>query len=130
MAEYIKENHLEDRIIVAHTWVTETLLPLLPGVRFWYAGIGDWATFSTWDNRFWEGHDLKPQDVVRKIEEKGFPKDRLLLLLTSPLEDPESDRYRLLFKADEKIFGTKSPLKEVYYLYIPLPEKIPYEKPD
>ena len=125
MARYIQENRLEDRPIAAHTILTETLLALLPSVRFWYPSIGDWGTFATWDYETVHGNTLTPEEVVRKVGEQGFPRDRILLLLTSPLANPEADHYRLLFKVDDNIFGlSRNPSKEAFYLYEPAPEKL------
>ena len=114
MADFIKKNQLDAQIIIAHrSRKTCALLPYLPEKKFWYAGIEDYGTFITWNVKYLAGTRVSSSQVIRRAG-RAFPdKSKILLLLTSPLDFPESDGFRLLYKVDE-VFGYS---KEKFYLY-------------
>ncbi|HEY4220773.1 MAG TPA: hypothetical protein VGO62_05505, partial [Myxococcota bacterium] len=50
MAQYIKDNHLEQRVIAAHSPTSgEAVLPYLPGMKLWYSAIGEFGTNMKWN---------------------------------------------------------------------------------
>jgi hypothetical protein len=115
MADFIKRNHLTDHIIVSHSMpgVITSLLPYLPGKKFWYADIENFGTLGTYNKKYLAGETISNLEVIHRAE-KTFPdKSNILLLLTTPLDFPELDGFRLLYKVD-KVFGYGS---EKFYLY-------------
>jgi hypothetical protein len=117
MASFIKKNHLGEYTIVAHRSTgTHALLPYLPGKKFWYAGIEDYGTFVKHNEKHLAGSTISNSEVISRAE-KAFPgKSKILLLLTSPLDFPESHGFRLLHKVDKAIgYG-----RENFYLYRPI----------
>jgi len=86
----------------------------LPGKKFWYADIEDYGTFVTYNKKYLVGRDISNMQAIMRVE-KVFPdKSHLLLLLTSPLDFPESHGFKLLYKVDKDIFGYGP---EKFYLY-------------
>lgn len=114
MANFIKRNQLDDYIIVAHRSLrTCALLPYLPGKKFWYAGIKDYGTFITWDIKYLTGNGITNSQVIQRTKEAFPDKSKILLLLSRPLDFPESYGFKLLYKVDE-VFGYGP---ERFYLY-------------
>lgn len=114
MANFIKRNQLDDYIIVAHRSLrTCALLPYLPGKKFWYAGIKDYGTFITWDIKYLAGNGITNSQVIQRTKEAFPDKSKILLLLSRPLDFPESYGFKLLYKVDE-VFGYGP---ERFYLY-------------
>ena len=119
MAAFIKRNHLDNYTIIAQRSGADALLPYLPGKTFWYAGIEDYRTFVSLNKKSYKGKNISNLEVISKIE-KAFPEQsKILLLLSNPLNLPESSSYKLLYKVD-KVFGYN---REKYYLYIPVKEE-------
>lgn len=114
MADIIKRNNLIHYTIVAHKPPkAASLLPYLPKKRFWYATFEDYGTFVKYDKKYGEGENISNLQVISKLE-KTFPdKSRTLLLLTEPINPPQSYGLTLLFKV-EGVFGYG---REKFYLY-------------
>jgi hypothetical protein len=114
MADFITRKHLDQYVIVAHRSGAGVMLPYLPGKKFWYADIEDYGTFVTYNKKYLVGRDISNMQAIMRVE-KVFPdKSHLLLLLTSPLDFPESHGFKLLYKVDKDIFGYGP---EKFYLY-------------
>lgn len=115
MADFIKRNNLDNNTIVAYpSPQTSALLPYLPGEKFWYAGIEEYGTFVAYNKKFLDGKDISNSEVISRMK-KAFPKQsKILLLLARPLNCPESNNFRLLYKVDKDVFGYN---REKYYLY-------------
>jgi hypothetical protein len=114
MASFIKRNHLDEYIIVAHhSAITHALLPYLPDKKFWYADIENYGTFITYNKKYLAGRTISNSEVIRRAGRAFADKSNILLLLTTPLDFPELDGFRLLYKVD-KVFGYAH---EKFYLY-------------
>jgi hypothetical protein len=122
MANFIKKNHLENYIIVAHQSVAASaILPYLPGKMFWYAGIEEYGTFITFNKNYLAGKLVSNEQAITRME-KAFPdRAHILLLLNNPLHSPELYNLRLLHKTEEKVFGYGS---EIFYLYEPANQEL------
>ena len=115
MAQYIKDQNLDRKTIVAHQSPhASALLPYLPGVQFWYADIEDFATYVTWNVRWDKNSEISFVEVEKRIARNNLPKKELLLLLTDPIPEVVALNYQLLYSSDKKIhvYGT-----EKFYLY-------------
>jgi hypothetical protein len=114
MADIIKRNNLIHYTIVAHkSPPAASLLPYLPNKKFWYATFEDYGTFIKYNKKYGEGGNISNVQVIFKLE-KTFPdKSKTLLLLTKPINFPQSYGLTLLFKVDEA-FGYG---REKFYLY-------------
>ena len=119
MADFIKKNNLDTYIVIAHpTPQTAALLPYLPGKKFWYAGTEDYGTFVAYDKRYLDGATISNSEVISRMK-NNFPQEpNILLLLSRPLNFPESNSFTLLYKVEE-VFGYN---RERYYLYKPAEE--------
>ena len=113
MSEYIKNKQLDKKIIVAHpSAYTSALLPYLPGVKFWYVDIEDFATYVTWNTRWSSNRNISFSEIERRIVRSNLPKKQLLLLLTHPIPEYAISNYQLLHKLDKNVNG-----EEKFYLY-------------
>ena len=116
MAAFIKNNGLERQVIAAHRLAPAmSLLPYLPGVKFWYAGIGKYGTYLL-HNREHFLTDGGPQAYANALNniERAFPGNQpVLVLLDVPLNTTGTGRYTLLHKVDATVFGSD----ERFYLY-------------
>lgn len=119
MAAYIRDAGLTSHAIAAHKApYAEALLPYLPGVRFWYLGIGDFGTYMRWDRAYRiGGQDLPHEEAVARFDEVPAPREWTLLLLNAPLSAAYSDRFRLVYATREAVFVH---LDEAYFLYAPV----------
>jgi hypothetical protein len=114
MAGFIERNHLAEHILVAHQAPKIiALLPYLPGKKFWFAGIEDYGTVLKHNKKYFADTTISNSEVIRRAE-RAFPENsNILLLLTTPLDFPELNGFRLLYKVD-KVFGYGL---ERFYLY-------------
>jgi hypothetical protein len=118
MADFIKRNNF-DNIIVAHpSPQASALLPYLDKQKFWYAGIEDFGTFVPYNNKILDSRGISNSEVISRMKNAFPDQSKILLLLGSPLNNPESNGFRLLYKVD-KVFGYNM---EKYYLYKPAEE--------
>jgi hypothetical protein len=112
MAEFIRANGLERTPIAAHhSSQSMSVLPYLPGVRFWYAGIGQYGTYII-HNKSHYLTDGVPGTYERALNNIGraFPgNEPLLVLLDTPLEGRVGG-FRLLYKVDATVFGSDEKL--------------------
>jgi hypothetical protein len=115
MAEYLKNNQLTGRIIVAHeSAYASALLPYLVNKKFWYADIEQSGTFITWNKKYKENAFIPFAEVENRINKHVFPKDKILILLNHEIPAEEAGKYQLLYKVRTTIFGNSD---EQYYLY-------------
>jgi hypothetical protein len=120
MAEFIKRNNLDTYTIVAcPSPQASALLPYLPGKHFWYAGIEDYGTFVVYNTKFRDSTNISNSDVISRMEKTFSRQSKILLLLSRPLNDLESNGFRLLYKVDG-VFGYNL---ERYYLYKSIQEE-------
>ena len=121
MAAFIKRKQLDNYTVIAHqSFGAIALLPYLPKKSFWYAGIKEYGTFITYNTKYLAGKAISNEQVISRIEQTFSNKSQLLLLLTSPLDYPESHGFRLLHKVDKDIFGYGP---EKFYLYKPFDQE-------
>jgi hypothetical protein len=117
MAEFIKANGLDRQVIAAHhSSQAMSVLPYLPGVKFWYAGIAQYGTYVL-HNRAHYFTDGGPGTYERALSNinRAFPgNEPVLVLLDNPLDTARSPGYRLLHKVDTTVFGSD----ERFYLYL------------
>lgn len=117
MAGFIKANGLERQVIAAHRAAPAmSLLPYLPGVKFWFAGIGQYGTYII-HNRAHYLTDSVPgahENALNNIT-RAFPGNKpILVLLDFPIDTARDGRFRLLHKVDANVFGSD----ERFYLYL------------
>jgi len=127
MANFITENGLEDHTISAHMVApTSSLLPYLPGKKFWYAAIGDYGTYNIGDKKHVDNRFIEPSEVTERTRKRFAGKTDVLLLLSdrslrgSDLEDfellhqtPETDRQRFRGRATRHMCAPQ----EKHFLY-------------
>jgi hypothetical protein len=117
MAGYIAGNNLLDRTVLAHrSPPAVSVLPYLPGVeKLWDADVQDFRSFIVWnvpDEQFKMGMEA----AVSRMKDRFTSDDRILVLLSSPLMEPERHGLELLYKT-EGAFGHG---RENFYLYAPI----------
>ena len=115
MAQFI-DHRFDGYAIAAHNaFATEALLPYLPGRQFWYAGEGRFGTYLNWNGPQAEGAQI-PYDAAVRSARKRFGREKWLLLVNSPMPDPEKRGFRLLHATSVTVFRH---LDERYWLYAP-----------
>lgn len=113
MAEYLLENDLARKTIVAHrATATSAILPYLPKTRFWYAGIGEYGTYLRWDAWYAEGERVTYEQAATRARQR-FGNDSLLLL-NAPLLHPQRWCLRERYRTHQPIFAK---VDETFYLY-------------
>ncbi|MBU1692645.1 MAG: hypothetical protein KKC51_01645 [Verrucomicrobia bacterium] len=115
LADFLKANPVLLQFpIAAHRHAhLASALPYLPGVKFWYAGLGQFATYVHQDIRHTQADTLPQAEIMRRIEKQFLPPAPVLALLSSPLDPVAYPLYRLIFKVDNTVFGSD----EAFYLY-------------
>jgi hypothetical protein len=117
MAMFIRDQKLDAYEIAAHNLTQcESLLPYLPGKKFWYAGLGEYGSYMTWDAAFERALNV-PYPVAEQRARAKFAGKRWLLLFNVEMPDPERHGFRLLYTNREPIFEKTD---ERYWLYAPL----------
>jgi hypothetical protein len=116
MASFIGKQHLDNVPIAAHNLTqAEAILPMLPGTKFWYAGLGEYGTYMKWDSTFERALNVTyPEAERRSIEH--FRGREWLLLFNVEMPDPAAHGFRLLHVTPEPFEKTD----ERYWLYAPL----------
>jgi hypothetical protein len=115
MAGYITASNLYKNIIVADSSPhTSSILPYLPGKKFWYADIEEFGTYVTWNKKFSENQELTLDIIIKRINGNSFLKNNTLLLLNRPIQNPEFYNFVLIYKVENNIFGYGD---ERFYLY-------------
>jgi hypothetical protein len=116
MASFIRDQHLDTVPIAAHNLTqAEAILPMLPGTKFWYAGLGEYGTYMKWDSAFERALNVTyPEAEKRSIERFGG--QPWLLLFNVEMPDPAAHGFRLLHVTPEPFEKTD----ERYWLYAPL----------
>lgn len=117
MAQFIRINGLERYEIAAHNLTQcEAVLPYLPRKQFWYAGLGRYGTYMTWDAAFERALDV-PYPVAEARARQQFAGRQWLLLFNVEMPDPAAHGFRLLYANRGPIFEKTD---ERYWLYAPL----------
>ncbi len=116
MAQFI-DHRFDDTAIAAHNlYFAEPILPYLPGRKFWYAGLGEYGTYMKWDAA--QGRAAQtPYEVAAMRARQHFAGEKWLLLVNSPMPDPERHGFRLVHATSVVVFRH---LDERYWLYAPL----------
>lgn len=99
---------------------TVALLPYMPGRKFWYAYLNDFATYYSCKRYPVKPEDITVEEVIRRANAYFGSLERVFLLVNQPLEFDRKDGYwfRLLTSVEKNIWGTG---RESFYLYKPLP---------
>jgi hypothetical protein len=118
MADFIKNNKLSERTFVAYNAdITPVILAYLPDTKFWYANQREYGSYIKYDEKsLIHAFDLKEDEILMTTNEYFPDNNDLLLLLTFPLSNKYSDKYKLLFHNIS--FGKD--IDEVFYLYEPI----------
>jgi len=116
MAHFIRQQHLDTVPIAAHNLTqAEAILPMLPGTKFWYAGLGEYGSYMTWDSAFERALNVTyPEAERRSIEH--FRGGAWLLLFNVEMPDPAAHGFSLFHVTPEPFEKTD----ERYWLYAPL----------
>ena len=93
MASFIRRQHLDTVPIAAHNLTqAEALLPMLPGSKFWYAGLGEYGTYMKWDSALERALNVTyPEAEKRSIEH--FRGGQWLLLFNVEMPDPAAHGF-------------------------------------
>jgi hypothetical protein len=116
MAEFIKENELDNYTIAAHKApFCEAVLAYLGKKQFWYAGEMRYGSYMLWDKGYLEGLKVSHVEAFRRIRQQFPDHSNLLILFCCPVYNPNESCLQLLY-------STRGELKrENFYLYKPLP---------
>ena len=115
MATWIAEAGLGERLVVAHPSAeASALLPYLPDKQLWYADVGAFATFVTWDERYADNRFIAATEAARRAEGAPGWGPGALLLVTAPLPEAARLGLRLRHQVRDEVF---TELGERYYLY-------------
>ena len=113
MAEFIIREGLAGYPIAVHRYANlSSIAPYFPGKKFWYIGIGEWATYVRQDAAHRRANDI-PHDEIVPILEQQVPPDTPLLLLTDKPLKRAPPGYSQVYKVDDTVQGTD----EMCYLY-------------
>jgi hypothetical protein len=111
-----------DLVLVAYpSGETQSVLPYLPGMRFWYADEQEFGTYSQYFKKGKFAPSLTGDDVVVRAARRFSGLDRtLILLMGHPFEFSQEFGYdfKLIFETDH-VFGYGL---EKFYLYKPIPK--------
>jgi hypothetical protein len=116
MAKYMAANHIDRHFIAAynvHTMVS--LLPYLPGVKFWDPGLQENFTHIHWDNRYILTRKIPAGIILDRVKQKAGGNPDYYMLLPYPLPVPADGGFRLVYQVEEGVTGDEN-----YYLYQPL----------
>jgi hypothetical protein len=118
-AQFIQANALTQLPIAAFPDTPgESLLPYLPGTRFWYVNQGAFGTFTDWPGHWKaEGINFSDQEIVRRVRQQFPGAPHVLIVAREPLEKPGGYGYELVFQNTEYIF-IQQPRRENYYIYV------------
>lgn len=119
-AHFIQESVTPNAVFVAHPSIkASALLPYLEGRRFWYADVGQFATFVTWNEAYGAGHQMEMDAVITKVESSFSSQDNVYLLTDKPIPfNVPEQRYLLVYQTTQSVFGYGD---EVYFLYRRMP---------
>ena len=119
MALYVRDAGYGGHTIAAHKAPhAEALLPYLPGVRFWYLGLGEFGTYMKWDTDYRvRGQDLPYEEALTRFNDVPAPRETTLLLLNAPVPEAFLGQFRLLYATKATVFFHHD---EVYFLYAPV----------
>ncbi|MBP7830246.1 MAG: hypothetical protein KA248_10050 [Kiritimatiellae bacterium] len=113
MAEYIRLEGLAAHPVAAHRYAhLSAIAAYFPGKKFWYIGIGEWATYVRQDRRHQRAHALSHDEALRILAEQDLAREPLLLLTDVPFAVLPPG-FRALHKVDDRVWRAD----EVCYLY-------------
>ena len=117
MAEFLRRNNLDRYEIAAHPPPpAESLLPYLPGKRFYYAGMHQYGSYMTWD-RDYNFASTTPYSIAVAAAQQELAGKQWLLLVNERMGNPERAGFRLVHTNIRPPFEKKD---ERYWLYAPL----------
>ena len=118
MANFIVQNNLENKIIVAYNAAEASpILLYLPKVKFWYPERGYFGTFITWDKVHFANNYLSQDQIFKIIWTKFIDKKNIIILLIEPLDKAYSQNYILLHHSSNNDFWPGGACNESYWLY-------------
>jgi hypothetical protein len=95
VARYLIERGLVAAPIAAFPSANcESVLPYLPGVRFYDPGTREYGTHMRWDRDGVAGWNLTEPDVLARVKE-AFPSGQVTLLTNQPMRLAEREGFRL-----------------------------------
>jgi hypothetical protein len=97
---------------------TESVLPYLPGKRFWYVARQEYGTYVRWDRDWTSDYELSQVEILRRVRGQFPSSDHLLLLATVPLKGPRAAGYVLIYRHPRRVFDANAQ-DEDYFLYAP-----------
>jgi hypothetical protein len=118
IAQYIEQNDLE-----AKEWIgfrsdrCESILPYFADKKFWYAGIQDYGSYVVWNTEFKQNAHLSSEELIARINLHFPGRKDLLLILSIPLDNPETSGFELIYQNQKKVFWLHD---ETYFLYLPI----------
>ncbi len=119
MARFIQASHLEQARIAAHPPMA-SVLALLPRRTFWFPALAEEGSHMKWDARYRRGWQMPVGAAVALMKAQcpdwQDPQDPVLLLVNTPLPDPEAEGYRLLYSTPGRPWLVED---EVFHLYAP-----------
>ena len=117
MAEFLLRNKLDRYDLAAHRPPeSESILPYLPGKRFYYPGMHQFGTYMTWDREYNFASQITYGSAVSAAEQELLGRQWLLIVNTE-MKSPEEAGFRLLYTNLRPPFEKKD---ERYWLYAPL----------
>ena len=96
-SDYIRSSGMASYTIASHSETTTSAVAPYFDHPFWYAGIGQYGTFSRWDGPFERGLETSYPDAVQNVVTHFPDRSHLLLLLNVEMPDPGRNGWRLLF---------------------------------
>ena len=114
VANYIKQNGLEKRTIVAYRAPhASSVLPYFKTLKFWYPDIRKFGTFVTWNSEYGRNQELKLEDILQRVKKAGLKDGIFLFNRKISISRCKQYNLTLLFKI-ENAFGYGD---ENFYLY-------------
>jgi hypothetical protein len=123
-AQFIRDQSLTRLSIAAFPEDrTESLLPYLPGTRFWYVTRREFGTFVDWKTH-WnvDAESFTDQEIIGRVHQQFSSTPHVLVMAERPLANPSTDGYQLIFHNTERLFGEHA-RSETYYIYKPAPHQ-------
>ncbi|MBP7830247.1 MAG: hypothetical protein KA248_10055 [Kiritimatiellae bacterium] len=118
MAEYIIREGLAGYPIAVHRYGNlSSIAPYFPGKKFWYIGIGEWATYVRQDTRHVKAHAMTHEEALQMLSRQDIAQTPLLLLTDLPFRFPPPN-IRPVFRVYETVRGSD----EICFLYLWEPE--------
>lgn len=88
----------------------------LPGRRFWYASLGEYGTYTTWDARFAAARYL-PMEASVSLAKAKFSGKRWLLVTNTEIPSSAASGFRILYRTKGENWVRYD---EHYWIYEPI----------